>query len=287
MGFLSASLMGVSNMFTQRWRHLLLQKMFWNPIGAWLVHALIRYERKFDVVVRNYSLIGFSNGERWLLTLMSDEPIVFDVGFHDGASTREILRIRPKARVTGFDPSHFALRCYQRSFGNDATVAFENIGLSSEPGELELYDYGNMCNSLAPRKEMPGETPTIYKISVTTLDKFVAKRGIDRIDMLKVDAEGYDLNVLEGARDLLANQGVDLLMFEFASGWSASKRYLWEAAEYFKPLPYRLYHLFNGFLCPLTYDVRIDSCCTLPAMYVGVSHQRMTRGDIPVREYRF
>ena len=55
-------------MLTQRSRHLLLQKLFWNPIGASFVHTLIRYERKFDTVVRNHSLMGFTNGERWLLT---------------------------------------------------------------------------------------------------------------------------------------------------------------------------------------------------------------------------
>ena len=76
-------------------------------------------------------------------------------------------------------------------------------------------------------------------------------------------------------------------MFEFASGWASSKRYLWEAHDYFSALPYGLYHLFNGFLCPLVYDVKIDSCCTLPAMYVGVSKQRLARGDIPMRSYRF
>lgn len=274
-------------MFTQRSRHLLLQKLFWNPIGASLVHTLIRYERKFDVIVRNHSLIGFSNGERWLLTLMNDEPVVFDVGFHDGASTQEILRVRPRAQVTGFDPSRFALQCYQKEFISDARVTFENVGLSNEPGELELHDYGNMCNSFASRKETPGEIPTIYKVPVTTIDKFCAARGIDQINMLKIDAEGYDLHVLQGARGLFANQGVDLFMFEFASGWSASKRYLWEVVEYVEPLPYKLYQLFNGFLCPLAYDAQIDSCCTLSTMYVGVSDQRMKRGDIPVRNYKF
>ena len=274
-------------MFTQQSRHFMLQKLFWNPIGARLVNSLIRYERKFNTVVRNYSLIGSSNGERWLLTLMDDEPVVFDVGFHDGASTQEILRVRSRAHVTGFDPSRFALKHYQTGFLSDTRVAFENLGLSNEPGELEFHDYDNMCNSFATRKEMPGKAPTTYKVPVTTLDRFCTERGVARVNMLKIDAEGYDLNVLEGARGLLGNQCVDLFMFEFASGWSASRRYLWEVHEYFEPLPYHLYHLFNGFLCPLIYDVLIDSCCTLPAMYVGVSDQRMSRGDIPVRNYRF
>lgn len=274
-------------MFTQHSRHRLLQRLFWNPVGAKLVHKLIRYEQLFTTVVRNYSLIDMSNGERWFPTLTNDQALAFDVGFYDGASTSDILLARPKARVIGFDPSRFARQCYERDFAADARISFENVGLSNQSGELEFHDYENMCNSFAPRHEMPGQTPTVYKVPVTTLDEFCMRREIERINLLKIDAEGYDLNVLEGAHGLLCRQAVDLFMFEFASGWSGTKRYLWEVHEYFKPLPYTLYRLFNGFLCPMDYSHTIDSCCTLSAIYVGVSNQRMAIGNIPVRNYRF
>jgi FkbM family methyltransferase len=274
-------------MFTQSFRHSLLQKAFWNPIGAKVVERLIAYSRKFDVVVRNHSLIGDTNGERWILTLMDEEPLVFDVGFNDGASTVEILRARPRARVVGFDPSRFSSDCYRERFVSDERVVFANQGLSSQPGELCFHDYENMCSSLAVRKETTLEKPVSYNVPITTIDDYCREHGVDHVNFMKIDAEGYDLNVLEGARDLLRRQGVDLFMFEFASGWAASKRYLWEADEYVASLPYRLFQLYNGFLCPLVYDVWIDSCCTLPTMYVGVSEKRLKRGDIPLRDYRF
>lgn len=266
-------------------RHHLLQKLFWNPVGASIARRIIRFGRKFDVVVRNYSLNGDTNGERWLATLMDETPVAIDVGFHDGASTAEILKERPKARVIGFDPSRFARTSYDRDYAGDDRITFVNQGLSTEPGELEFHDYDNMCNSLAKRKEMPGEKPTTYKVPITTLDIWCNENAIGHVNFMKVDAEGYDLHVLEGARQLLSEQRIDIFMFEFASGWTGSKRYLWEATEYFEELPYKLYHLFNGFLTPLVYDVHLDSCTTLFAMYVGVSDERMARGDIPVRDY--
>jgi len=95
----------------------MLQKLFWNSIGAKLVAWIGRYEQLFNVVVRNYSLIGHSNGERWLPTLLPESPLVFDVGFHDGQSTKEVLKARPKASVTGFDPSEFGEEMFQKRFG--------------------------------------------------------------------------------------------------------------------------------------------------------------------------
>lgn len=271
---------------TQVQRHHLLQKLFWNGPGSRVVDRLVRYERLFNVVVRNYSLIGETNGERWLETLLDESPLVFDVGFHDGASTREVLASRPKAMVIGFDPSRFAGDSHRAGFGADDRVTFENVGLSNAPGTVKFYDYANMCNSLAPRKEEM-ESPVVYEVPVTTVDAYCQQKRIDHITFMKIDAEGFDLHVLEGAEATLTEQRVDIFAFEFASGWSASKRYLWEVRDYFEGLPYQLFHLFNGFLCPFVYDIWIDSSCTLSAMYVGVSNRRLERGDIPQRDYRF
>ncbi len=274
-------------MLTQTSRHLTLQRLFWNPIGAAIVRRVAHYEVLFDTVVRNYSLITPTNGERWLSTLLDPESVVLDVGFHDGASTEEILKLRPRARVHAFDPSRFGAQIYETRFKDDARVSFVNVALSDAPGELCFYDYDNMCNSLAARKEMPGVEPTVYEVPVTTIDAYCGAAGIAQVNMIKIDAEGYDLNVLEGASELLKRQGADIFVFEFASGWLATKRYLWEASEYMEPMPYRLFHLFNGFLCPFAYDIRKDSCTTRPAMYVGVSERRLARGDIPMRNYDF
>lgn len=274
-------------MLPRYWRHHILQAIFWNPVGAAVVRRLVSLELMFDTVVRNYSLITATNGERWLTELISEAPVVVDVGFHDGQSTTEILARRPNATVYGFDPSGFGRESYKARFAGDDRVVFFNVALSDAPGTLMFYDYDNMCNSLVVRREMGDEKPRSYEVAVTTFDA-VARRGrLPQVDLMKIDAEGYDLNVLEGAREALQDQRIDIFMFEFATGWANNKRYLWEAVEYFEPLPYRLFRLFNGFVCPLVYDMRIDSCATLPAMYVGVSELRLGRGDIPVRDYRF
>ncbi len=258
-----------------------------NPVGVRAVRGLIGLERRFNTVVRGFSLIADTNGERWLPTLLEESPLCIDVGFHDGASARELLATRPTASVIGFDPSRFARASYEAGFSGDSRVRFHNCALAALPGRLTLHDYGNMCNSLATRRELPDHVPETYEVPVTTLDGFCAAEGIQRISLLKVDAEGYDLDVLEGARQLLDSSRIDMFAFEFASGWAGTKRYLWEAVEFMKPRPYRLFHLCNGFLRPLRYDVSIDSCTTLSGMYVGISQVRLERGGIPVRDYRF
>jgi FkbM family methyltransferase len=273
--------------FSQRSRHIFLQRLFWNAVGHRLVSRVTRFHRQFDTVVRGFSLISTTNGERWLPTLLEPSPVIIDVGFHDGTSTRELLAIRPMATVYGFDPSRFAKETYEMGMKSDPRVRFNNCAVASRPGVLTLHDYGNMCNSLVKRRELPHTVATTYEVPVITLDDFCESAGLNRVSLLKVDAEGYDLDVLEGGHRMLSSERVDIFVFEFASGWAGTKRYLWEAVDFLRPLPYSLFHLCNGFLRPLQYEVSIDSCTTLSGMYVGISESRLERGGIPVRDYRF
>jgi FkbM family methyltransferase len=272
-------------MLSRHSRHRLVRKMLWNPLGARLIRSLVGLERRFDQVVRGFSLESETNGERWLAALLPASPTVVDVGFHRGDTTRMVLNVRPAACVHAFDPAKFGADCYRRDFASDSRVVFNQVALAESPGKASFHDYGSASNSLSPRLDDPALTAAVYEVGVSTLDEYVRARGLEHVDLLKVDAEGHDLNVLEGARSLLAREGVSIVVFEFASGWAANKRYLWEAVELFKPLSYKLFRLNDGFLSPLRYDVRIDSCTTLQAMYVAIAWTRLSRGDIEVRDY--
>jgi hypothetical protein len=51
-------------------------------------------------------------------------------------------------------------------------------------------------------------------VDVTTLDEFCAVQAVERIDILKIDTEGLDLDVLRGARQLLAEQRIGIVEVE-------------------------------------------------------------------------
>jgi hypothetical protein len=53
------------------------------------------------------------------------------------------------------------------------------------------------------------------QVRITTVDDFCQSNGIDRIHLLKLDVEGYELKVLEGASRLLAARAIDFIQFEF------------------------------------------------------------------------
>jgi len=54
----------------------------------------------------------------------------------------------------------------------------------------------------------------VYKVPVTTLDLFTNQIGVDKIDVLKIDVEGFDFDVLKGAKQLLKEKRIKVIVVE-------------------------------------------------------------------------
>lgn len=236
-------------------RNLFLQKIFWNRTGFCILSAYVKLRRRIDYVLLNHSLDSDTNGEFWLLQNLPPQPTVLDVGFNTGDFTSHILHAAPQAKVWAFDPAQQAAKAFQENFASESRVIFVPAALSDQEGEMEFHDYDNMCSSLAKRPDAGPEART-YKVRVTTLTTWFKESGLERIDFLKIDAEGYDANVIAGAIPLLKEKRVGCIMFEFANGWVNNRRFLGEVAAMLEPTGYTLNQLFNGFLAPVRYSSR-------------------------------
>ena len=71
------------------------------------------------------------------------------------------------------------------------------------------------------RPEANREGKTV-KVPVLTVDQLVARDDIKHVDFLKIDTEGHDMTVLQGAKDTIAKRAVTVIMFEFNEFWPRS-----------------------------------------------------------------
>ena len=262
-------------------RHRALQRVFWSRLGLPFVKAYTAFSRRWEYVVMNRSLLAECNGEYWLLSLLPQAPLVLDVGLNVGAFTREALRRRPHARVVGFEPARSMQRECATSLGAESRVELVPVAVSNQRAVMEFHDSADGSSSLLGSRETVSQT---YLVDTVTLDDFADERGYSRIHLVKIDVEGYDLHVLEGARGLLARQAIDVFSFEYNEPWIASRRFLKDACDYLADKPYVLFRLFNGFLAPFRYTHHAERH-DLGRIYVGVSQRRLERGDIPVRAF--
>ena len=153
-----------------------------------------------------------------------DTPhVVVDVGAHGGWFFHCWQDWCPAAQVHAFEPYPPSFANMQAEYGSDSRVTLNRTAIGASAGELPLNVLSEslVSNSLlAPRaqawEEVRYRTGEIRQVSVpvTTLDAYCGQHGIDRVYLLKIDVQGYELEVLRGAQAVLA--GTDHVLVESA-----------------------------------------------------------------------
>jgi FkbM family methyltransferase len=152
--------------------------------------------------------------ERWGFSV----NCVFDVGANIGQTSLTVLAHFPNAEVYSFEPHPDTFRILAAGLKGRRAQAF-NLALSDKSGKAELFTYEtDLINSLTPTAAFAvrfGKRGKTIPIQVSTIDEFCSSHNVDAIDVLKVDAEGCDLEVLKGATLALKAQKIRFVYTEF------------------------------------------------------------------------
>ncbi|MGA8029236.1 MAG: FkbM family methyltransferase [Bryobacteraceae bacterium] len=146
---------------------------------------------------------------------------IFDVG----ANTGQFLTLACEAlkgrqfSLYSFEPGAEAFRRLSETARKHANVTLNNFGLGRERGEQELfYDAaGSALASLTKRRlaHFGIEMGVSEKVRIETLDDYCRLAGIEYIDLLKLDVEGHELDVLNGASQMFRDSRIGMVTFEF------------------------------------------------------------------------
>lgn len=143
--------------------------------------------------------------------------VCVDVGANAGVYSGLLVdAIGPRAVVHSFEPAPETFTELQRRVAARPAIHPHQVALGAAEDELTLYVLPghSQLSSLHPLEESGTITHTV---PVRTLDTWAAENGIDQITLVKIDVEGAEAAVLEGASRLLANQRIDLVQFEFGA----------------------------------------------------------------------
>lgn len=150
-----------------------------------------------------------------------ENPIVFDVGANEGAYTLAVAEANPRATVYAFEPHPTTYGRLLSRISDLQGVVAVNSACGSAKGSLLLFDYagseGTSHASVYEQvMEMHGAAQTgRHTVSIISLDCFAEQNGVGRIDLLKIDTEGHELEVLKGAAGLLRAKRIGAIQFEF------------------------------------------------------------------------
>lgn len=181
-------------------------------------------------------------------------PVVFDIGANVGRYSTELKRLCPGARIWAFEPHPDTFKGLAREAAELGFTAV-NLGLSDQLGRRSLYDYADAPGS--PHASLHRDViETVHRansvaidVNVTTVDEHLASIDAERLDLLKIDAEGHELAILRGASRAIQSKRIDVIQFEFNEMNVMNRVFL---RDFYEELPgYALYRMVVDGLAPL------------------------------------
>lgn len=204
-----------------------------NEIGDAIFANL--YERKETSILRYF---------------IRENMTIIDIGANEGYYSLFFAKlVGEKGKVVSFEPSE---REFNRLMKNIRINKLPNIfpinkALSNNSFIGQLYVARNKTghNSLAPLKE---DDYTIEKVDVITLDKFCEEENINNIDFIKIDAEGAELEILQGSL-LILKKHRPIFMIELSDKRTSYFNYkTLDIVDVFKKYNYELFSVSDDYL---------------------------------------
>lgn len=139
-----------------------------------------------------------------MVSSVPSAPIVIDAGANVGATALWFLWQYPGARIHAFEPEPANFRLLEANFGSHPDVVLNQLGLGAAPARLSLNlgDHGAVHSF--HEGMLDGSEVGRTEVDVVTLGDYLREREIDRVDLLKLDVEGFELEVLKGLGDAIA-----------------------------------------------------------------------------------
>ncbi|MGC2671009.1 MAG: FkbM family methyltransferase [Candidatus Acidiferrum sp.] len=143
--------------------------------------------------------------------LVKPGDVVFDIGANIGAHTLGLARsVGSAGRVFAFEPTDFAFDKLKRNLALNPELQAHTyprqVLLAAEPAEgapKEIFASWPLEKDASVHPKHRGRQVAASKATVDTLDRIVAREGIERVDVIKIDVDGHELPVLQGGLAVL------------------------------------------------------------------------------------
>lgn len=191
------------------------------------------------------------NGEAAVIEkCIGDNDVVFDVGAHRGDWTACVLTMRQPASLHLFEAAPQMLAELEaRDFSFDGLLTIESaaIGASEGYGAFHCYMDSPAWSGFYRRedaeRQFGKQAPRLVQVRTTSLDTYCANKNIRHVNFIKIDVEGAELDVIQGASELLSRGAVDYVQFEYGGTYQDAGVKLRQVYSYLKRFGYAVYRV--------------------------------------------
>jgi FkbM family methyltransferase len=177
-----------------------------------------------------------------------EDDIVFDIGANIGIYSIWFAKcINGKGKVYAFEPDqeNFKRLNYALSINEISSVMPVNVALSNSTGDAKFSIGLDEQNALINEKSSLSKE--FQMVSTSTIDNFCSSEQIDEINYMKIDVEGAEWFVLNGANEMLFNKRIKIIQLEINSQLLKFNINVEQLHQYMLSFGYNLYRLKSEF----------------------------------------
>jgi FkbM family methyltransferase len=170
------------------------------------------------VEVRRQSKVPF--GTSWIADLAffskGNKPInILDVGANKGQTALSLGRAFNKARIYCFEPAPSTFETLKHQIRSNRNIRPYHLALGEAPGTGRVTNVPlSGGNTLLLEEKGTEAAAKAVEVRISTVDEFCSEMRVEEVELLKIDTEGYEMNVLKGAEQLLLKGKIKFIVAE-------------------------------------------------------------------------
>ncbi len=145
---------------------------------------------------------------------------IIDVGANVGNTVKMFQRMFPNSSIHAFEPNPTVFEKLKNNCTNIKSLTLNNLGVGDKKGSLTLNRHSN--SGATSFKNPNSITNPTYsqkiidkiQVPVVTLSDYVQENSLSNIDLLKIDVEGFEMEVLKGITEEYLKNNIQMIMIE-------------------------------------------------------------------------
>jgi FkbM family methyltransferase len=166
-----------------------------------------------------------SEFQQRMLSLVYQGASVWDVGANVGYYTKQFSAIVGKGgQVAAIEPNPSSVQMLRDSLSGIENVVIVPMGLGSRDDRLS-FDPGVEPHSVTGRivDKRDAQAVDVLKVAITTGERLLDSKGLRQPNVIKIDTEGYELDVLQGMGHIIADESLRAVCVEVHFGLLAER----------------------------------------------------------------
>lgn len=169
-----------------------------------------------DFIRQRIAELPFVQDMKWILRNARKNRFrpksIFDVGAYEGEWSALVRSVFPDSEIVLIEPQRDVRSVLEQKCRDDPTKRFIPKLLGATNGEkVAFHEQGSVSTVLSGEGV---DQSDVYKLQTVTLDRLIEEYTIPPPDFLKLDVQGYELEVLRGGKNLLLENPPEMILME-------------------------------------------------------------------------